>query len=244
MAKLILLRHGESLWNLENKFTGWTDVDLSEKGGLEAERAGRVLLRENLKPEIAFTSLLQRAVCTWDIAAHACGRMWVDVEKSWRLNERHYGALQGLNKAETAAKYGDEQVRIWRRSYDVPPPKISPDDPRNPRFEEKYSRMDCRALPLGESLKDTIERVLPFWFDSIAPALLHGRDAIVVAHGNSLRGLVKFLDKMDDAQISKFEIPTGVPILYELDETLEPVRRKSDKPSDSPFGGTMLFPDK
>ena len=227
MRRLILLRHGQSVWNLENKFTGWTDVDLSEHGIAEAEGAGRILSGENLRPTVAFTSVLKRAVGTWNKVSQLTGRMWLPLVKSWRLNERHYGALQGLDKAETAAKYGEEQVHIWRRSYDIPPPMLSLDDPRNPRFEEKYSEIDFRALPLGESLKNTIARVLPFWFDEIAAALRGGHDVIVVAHGNSLRGLVKFLDRIGDDKIAEFEIPTGIPILYELDDSLEPIKKSS-----------------
>lgn len=227
MRKLILLRHGQSVWNLENKFTGWTDVVLSENGVAEAEHAGDILSGENLRPTVAFTSVLKRAVRTWNEVSHITGRMWIPLSKSWRLNERHYGALQGLDKAQTTAKYGVEQVHIWRRSYDVCPPLLKFDDPRNPRFEEKYSEIDFRALPLGESLKDTIGRVLPFWFDKIAVALREGNDAIVVAHGNSLRGLVKFLDNIDDDRIADFEIPTGIPILYELDNALEPVKKSA-----------------
>ncbi len=243
MSKLILLRHGQSEWNLENRFTGWTDVGLSDAGMAEAENAGRILSREGLRPTAAFTSVLRRAVETWNIVSHVSGRMWVPLEKSWRLNERHYGALQGLDKAETVAKHGEEQVRIWRRSYAARPPLLRSDDPRNPRFEEKYAGIDCRALPLGESLQDAVARVLPFWFDRIAPALAGGADAIVSAHGNSLRGLVKFLDGMGDDEIAGFEIPTGVPILYEFDSSLEPAgrgRRASDCGGGAGFRGILL----
>ena len=220
MSKLILLRHGQSEWNLENRFTGWTDVDLSSAGAAEAENAGRILSREGLRPTAAFSSVLRRAVRTWNIVSRISGRMWIPLEKSWRLNERHYGALQGLNKAETVAKHGEEQVRIWRRSYAERPPMLRPDDPRNPRFEEKYAGVDFRALPLGESLEDAIARVLPFWFDRIAPALAGGADVIVAAHGNSLRGIIKNLKGISDEAISEFNLPTAVPYVFEFDEGL------------------------
>ena len=243
MPKLILLRHGQSEWNLENRFTGWTDVGLSDAGMAEAENAGRILNREGMRPVAAFSSVLKRAVATWNIVSGVSGRMWIPLEKSWRLNERHYGALQGLNKAETVAKHGEVLVRLWRRSYAARPPLLGGDDPRNPRFEEKYAGVDRRALPLGESLQDAVARVLPFWFDRIAPALAGGADVIVSAHGNSLRGLVKFLDGMGDDEIAGFEIPTGGPSLYELDSSLEPAGRKrgaGGSGGGSGFSGILL----
>ena len=205
-GKLILVRHGQSIWNVENLFTGWHDVDLSDHGREEALKAGRELAREGLAPQLAFTSVLKRAIRTLWLMLDITDRMWIPVERSWRLNERHYGALQGLDKAQTVAKHGEAQVKIWRRSYDVPPPALAPDDPRD--------------LPATESLKDTLARVLPFWERRIAPELLAGRDVLVVAHGNSLRALVKMLDEMGETDIIEFNIPTGVPILYDLDESL------------------------
>ena len=225
MRNLILLRHGQSLWNLENRFTGWTDVDLSEKGVAEARNAGSLIRQSGIMPDIAFTSVLKRAIRTLHLAEEEAGRLWIPEVKSWRLNERHYGALQGLDKAETARKYGDGQVKIWRRSYDVPPPMLEENDPRNPRLEEMYSRLDRRVVPLGESLKTTIGRTVPFWQDAIAPALLDGRTPIVAAHGNSLRGLLKYLEGIGDAEIANLEIPTGLPIVCELDDDLRFVRR-------------------
>ena len=213
---LILVRHGQSIWNVENLFTGWEDVDLSEQGRIEAAQAGAELLRENLPFDIAFTSVLKRAIRTlWSILDET-GRMWVPVERSWRLNERHYGALQGLDKAQTVAKHGEAQVKIWRRSYDVPPPPLSRDDPHHPRFDRRYAAVDPAELPDAESLKDTLARVLPFWEARIAPELLAGKNVLVVAHGNSLRALVKMLDHMCEADIVELNIPTGVPILYEF----------------------------
>ncbi len=215
---LILVRHGQSIWNVENLFTGWEDVDLSEQGRIEAAQAGAELLRENLPFDIAFTSVLKRAIRTlWSIL-DATGRMWVPVERSWRLNERHYGALQGLDKAQTVARHGEAQVKIWRRSYDVPPPPLSRDDPRHPRFDCRYAAIDPAELPDAESLKDTLARVLPFWQARIAPELLAGRNVLVVAHGNSLRALVKMLDHMSEADIVEVNIPTGVPILYGFEQ--------------------------
>jgi len=215
-GKLILVRHGQSIWNVENLFTGWHDVDLSEQGRLEAAQAGRELLREKLDPRIAFTSVLKRAIRTLWIILDTTDRMWVPVERSWRLNERHYGALQGLDKAQTVAKHGAEQVKIWRRSYDVPPPPLEADDPRHPRLDARYAAVDPLLLPASESLKDTLARVLPFWQARIAPELREGKDVLVVAHGNSLRALVKMLDGMSESDIVEFNIPTGIPMVYEL----------------------------
>lgn len=215
-----MVRHGESQWNLENRFTGWTDVDLSPKGVEEAKRAGALLKKAGITYDWAFTSVLRRAIKTLHLLADEAGLAWVGESRSWRLNERHYGALQGLNKAETAKKYGDEQVRIWRRSFDVAPPMLEDGDERSPRGEKMYSDIDRRVLPMGESLKTTIERVIPFWTDSIAPLLMDGKDVIIVAHGNSLRALCKFLEKISDADIIGLEIPTGIPQVYELDDSL------------------------
>ena len=215
-----MVRHGESQWNLENRFTGWTDVDLSPKGAEEAKRAGALLKKAGITYDWAFTSVLRRAIKTLHLLADEAGLAWVGESRSWRLNERHYGALQGLNKAETAKKYGDEQVRIWRRSFDVAPPMLEDGDERSPRGEKMYSDIDRRVLPMGESLKTTIERVIPFWTDSIAPLLMDGKDVIIVAHGNSLRALCKFLENISDADIIGLEIPTGIPQVYELDDSL------------------------
>ena len=225
-GKLILVRHGQSIWNLENLFTGWVDVDLSEQGRAEAERVGRELLAERIEPQIAITSVLKRAIRTLWIALHTMDRMWIPVENSWRLNERHYGALQGLDKAQTAARHGEAQVKIWRRSYDVPPPPLPADDPSHPRFDPRYAGVDPRELPSGESLKDTLTRVSPDWNARIAPRLATNQNVLVVAHGNSLRALVKMLDRMSDAEIVDFNIPTGVPILYEFDPDLVPTGRR------------------
>ncbi|MBO5781816.1 MAG: 2,3-diphosphoglycerate-dependent phosphoglycerate mutase [Opitutales bacterium] len=224
MAKLILIRHGQSQWNLENKFTGWTDVPLTPLGEDEALRAGRALIKEGIVFDAAFTSLLSRAIKTLHILQEACSSSWIKEERSWRLNERHYGALQGLNKEETAEKYGAQQVKIWRRSYEVCPPALNKEDERNPRFDIKYKNIDPRALPLGESLKDTIFRVIPYWQDRIAPVLLSGKNALVVAHGNSLRGLIKYLEGILDDAIANLEIPTGEPIIYNLDKYLNVVK--------------------
>jgi len=225
-GKLILVRHGQSVWNLENLFTGWHDVDLSEQGRLEAAQAGRELLSEKLAPQIAFTSVLKRAIRTlWSIL-DITDRMWIPVERSWRLNERHYGALQGLNKAQTVEEHGDAQVKIWRRSYDVAPPPLKLDDPRHPRFDPRYADVDPSWLPASESLKDTLSRVLPFWETRIVPELRAGKQVLIVAHGNSLRALVKMLDMMSESDIVDFDIPTGIPILYELDEQLQPIGRR------------------
>jgi 2,3-bisphosphoglycerate-dependent phosphoglycerate mutase len=225
-GKLILVRHGQSTWNVENLFTGWHDVDLSELGRQEAVDAGRELKSVNLDPNIVFTSVLKRAIRTLWIMLDTMDRMWLPVERSWRLNERHYGALQGLNKAQTVEKHGAAQVKIWRRSYDVPPPPLALDDPRHPRFDPRYAGLDPKSLPAAESLKDTLARVLPFWETRIVPELRANKNVLVVAHGNSLRALVKMLDLMSESDIVEFNIPTGIPMLYELDEQIQPTSRR------------------
>lgn len=219
-GNLVLLRHGQSTWNLENLFTGWTDVDLTDQGRAEASASGRQLLEEGFRFDIAFTSVLKRAIRTLWIALDEMDRMWLPVERSWTLNERHYGALQGLNKAETAEKYGEEQVHIWRRSYDTPPPPLAEDDPRHPKHDARYENVDPELLPGTESLKTTLERVEPYWSSQIAPRLTSGARVLIVAHGNSLRALVKMLDGMTDEDITGFNIPTGIPLAYRLDEKL------------------------
>ena len=219
--KLVLLRHGESQWNRENRFTGWTDVDLAESGLAEARAAGRLLKAQGYDFDLAFTSVLKRAIRTLWIAQEELDRLWLPVEKSWRLNERHYGALQGLDKAETAAKFGDEQVLVWRRSYDTPPPALSRDDKRYEGKDPRYAGID---VPLTECLKDTVERVVPYWESAIAPALRSGKRVIIAAHGNSLRALVKYLDGVSDRDIVGLNIPTAVPLVYELDAALKPLR--------------------
>jgi 2,3-bisphosphoglycerate-dependent phosphoglycerate mutase len=221
-SRLVLVRHGQSAWNLENLFTGWTDVDLTAQGREEACAAGRLLREQGFEFARAHTSVLKRAIRTLWIIQDEMDRMWIPVERDWRLNERHYGALQGLDKSETTAKYGAEQVKVWRRSYDIPPPPLAADDPRHPRFDLRYRGIDAKRLPATESLKDTLARVEPWWHERLAPALGEGRDVLVVAHGNSLRALVKMLDGMSDAEIVEFNIPTGVPILYELDGKQRP----------------------
>jgi 2,3-bisphosphoglycerate-dependent phosphoglycerate mutase len=221
-ARLVLLRHGQSTWNLENLFTGWIDVDLSPQGVVEAREAGRLLRGEGLDFDQAFTSVLKRAIRTLWIALDELDQMWLPVERSWRLNERHYGALQGLDKARTVERHGAEQVKIWRRSYDIPPPPLAADDPQHPRFDRRYAAVPAAELPATESLKDTLARVLPFWSARIAPELKAGRNVLVAAHGNSLRALVKMLDGISDAAIVDLNIPTGVPLVYELDESLTP----------------------
>ena len=221
-GKLILVRHGQSTWNVENLFTGWTDVDLSALGRNEAAQAGRELLKEQLAVDVAFTSVLKRAIRTLWIMLDEMDRMWLPVERSWRLNERHYGALQGLDKAQTVAQHGEAQVKLWRRSYDIPPPPLSLDDQRHPRFDERYATVDAGQLPATESLKDTLARVLPFWHARIAPELRSGRNVMVVAHGNSLRAMVKMLDDVSEGDITELNIPTGVPLLYELGADLKP----------------------
>jgi 2,3-bisphosphoglycerate-dependent phosphoglycerate mutase len=222
-GKLILVRHGQSVWNVENLFTGWHDVDLSDQGRQEAASAGREIVKEKLAIDIAFTSVLKRAIHTLWIALDEMDRAWVPVERSWRLNERHYGALQGLNKAQTVEKHGEAQVKIWRRSYDIPPPKLELDDPRHPRFDVRYAGVPAAELPAAESLKDTLARVLPFWNSRIAPELRGGRNVLVAAHGNSLRAMVKMLDNVPEKDIVELNIPTGVPLLYELDAQLKPL---------------------
>jgi 2,3-bisphosphoglycerate-dependent phosphoglycerate mutase len=225
-GKLILVRHGQSIWNLENLFTGWTDVDLSEVGRAEAQSAGEQLLAEGIEVKVAFTSVLKRAIRTLWIMLDRMDRMWIPVERSWRLNERHYGALQGLNKAQTVERHGEAQVKIWRRSYDVPPPPLALDDQRHPRHDPRYADVEPALLPATESLKDTLARVQPYWSERIAPELTRGRDVLVVAHGNSLRALVKMLDRMSEDEIVELNIPTGVPLLYELDARLEPLEHR------------------
>ena len=225
-GRLILVRHGQSIWNLENLFTGWTDVDLSEVGREEALSAGRQLREERITIDVAFTSVLKRAIRTLWIMLDAMDRMWIPVERSWRLNERHYGALQGLNKAQTVAQHGEAQVKVWRRSYDVRPPPLAQDDRRHPRFDPRYARLEDADLPATESLKDTLARVLPYWSERIAPALLAGENVLVAAHGNSLRAMVKMLDDVSEAEIVELNIPTGVPLLYDLDARLRPLGRR------------------
>lgn len=224
MYKIVLLRHGESTWNKENRFTGWTDVDLSEKGREEAKRAGEVLRAEGYTFDVAFTSVLKRAIRTLWFVLDELDLMWIPTTKAWQLNERHYGALQGLNKAETAAKFGDEQVLIWRRSYDTPPPALTPDDERYPGRDPRYAGLSQDELPLTESLKETVARVIPYWQREIVPVIKAGKRVIIVAHGNSLRALVKYLDGMSEEAIIKLNIPTGAPLVYELDENLKPIK--------------------
>ena len=224
MHRLVLLRHGESVWNRENRFTGWTDVDLSDRGRQEAQEAGRLLKEGGYLFDLAFTSVLKRAIRTLWYSLDALDLMWIPVEKSWRLNERHYGRLQGLNKSETAREHGEDQVKIWRRSYDIPPPPLAPDDPRHPARDPRYASLDPRELPLGESLKDTVARFLPYWHQSIAPAIASGKRVVIAAHGNSLRALVKYLDDVSEADILELNIPTGIPLVYELSDALRPIR--------------------
>ena len=221
-GKLVMVRHGQSTWNLENLFTGWTDVDLTPLGCEEARQAGRELKRSGLVPEIVFTSVLKRAIRTQWLMLEELDLLWLPVERSWRLNERHYGALQGLNKAQTVERHGEAQVQLWRRSYDVPPPPLQLDDPRHPRFDPRYRDVPAAELPATESLKDTLVRVLPYWQQRLAPELARGRLVLVVAHGNSMRALVKMLDGLSEKAIVELNIPTGVPLLYELDDTLKP----------------------
>lgn len=224
MFKLVLLRHGESVWNKENRFTGWTDVDLSRSGNLEAQEAGRLLKAEGFTFDVAFTSVLKRAIRTLWITLDKMDLMWIPIINSWRLNERHYGALQGLNKAETAKKFGEEQVEIWRRSYDIKPPVLTADDPRFPGNDPKYAGLQKDELPLAECLKDTVARFLPYWHETIAPEVKAGRKVIIAAHGNSLRALVKYLDNISDEEIPGLNIPTGIPLVYELDEQLDTIQ--------------------
>lgn len=224
MIKLVLVRHGESQWNKENRFTGWTDVDLAESGIAEAKKAGQLLKEQGYTFDVAFTSVLKRAIRTLWIIQDELDLMWIPVTRSWRLNERHYGALQGLNKAETAAKFGDEQVKVWRRSYATPPPALDESDPRWPGNDPRYKDLDKKDIPLTESLKDTITRFLPYWHETIAPVVQSGKQTIIAAHGNSLRALVKYLDNISDEAIPGLEIPTGVPLVYELDQQLKPIQ--------------------
>ncbi len=224
MHKVVLLRHGESIWNRENLFTGWTDVDLSEKGAEEAKEAGRVLKDQGFTFDIAFTSVLKRAIRTLWIVLDEMDLMWVPVVRDWRLNERHYGALQGLNKAQTAEKFGEQQVKIWRRSYDVRPPALEEGDPRNPSKDRRYRELRKEQIPLSECLKDTVERFLPCWNDVISPVVRSGKRVLIAAHGNSLRALVKYLDAIPDDVITELNIPTGMPLVYELDESMSPLR--------------------
>jgi 2,3-bisphosphoglycerate-dependent phosphoglycerate mutase len=225
MIRLVLLRHGESTWNKENRFTGWTDVDLSDKGREEAREAGRLMAADRLSFDAAYTSVLTRAIRTLWIALDEMHLMWLETHKSWRLNERHYGALQGLNKAETAARHGEAQVKIWRRSYDIPPPALEPGDERGAARDPRYAGLPPSQLPLTESLKETVARVVPYWEETIAPQVRAGKRALVVAHGNSLRALVKHLDGVSEQDIVELNIPTGIPLVYELDDRLKPIRK-------------------
>ncbi len=224
MYKVVLLRHGESIWNKENRFTGWTDVDLSEKGKEEAKKAGEVLKAEGYTFDIAYTSVLKRAIRTLWIVLDEMDLMWIPVIRHWRLNERHYGALQGLNKAETAKQYGEEQVKIWRRSYDIQPPALEKSDPRYPGHDPRYKELSESELPLTECLKDTVARFVPYWEGTIAPMVKTGKRVLITAHGNSLRALVKYLDNIPDNEIVELNIPTGIPLVYELDENLKPIK--------------------
>jgi 2,3-bisphosphoglycerate-dependent phosphoglycerate mutase len=223
MHQLVLVRHGESVWNKENRFTGWADVDLSDKGREEARRAGRLLKDQGFHFDAAYTSLLKRAIRTLWIVLDEMDLMWIPVHRSWRLNERHYGALQGLNKAETAVKFGEAQVKIWRRAYDTPPPPLDRSDPRFPDHDQRYADLKPSELPATECLKDTVERFLPFWRETLAPAVKAGKRVLVAAHGNSIRAMVKYLDGVSDADIVELNIPTGVPLVYELDAALKPI---------------------
>ena len=224
MKKIVLLRHGESLWNRENRFTGWTDVGLTERGVEEAVTAGKLMAREGFTFDVAYTSVLKRAIKTLWLALEEMDQMWLTIHNSWQLNERHYGALQGLNKAETAERHGMEQVMLWRRSYDVPPPPLELDDPRYPGRDPRYAGLRPEELPRAESLKETVARFLPYWHGTIAPAVHAGRRVLIAAHGNSLRALVKYLDNVSDAEIVGLNIPTGIPLVYELEDDLRPIR--------------------
>ncbi len=226
MPKLVLIRHGESVWNKENRFTGWTDVGLTEQGEREARTAGTLLLAEGLGYDVAFTSVLKRAIKTLWLVMEEMDLMWVPVHRSWRLNERHYGALQGTNKSEATQRFGPEQVQLWRRSYDVPPPPVTPDDPRYPGNDPRYARVPRQLLPLTECLKDTVARVLPYWHDTIVPAIRSGERVLIVSHGNSLRALVKYLDEISDSDIVGLNIPTGIPLVYDLDDELHPISHR------------------
>ncbi len=224
MSKIVLLRHGESVWNKENKFAGWTDVGLSAKGVEEAKESGRILKKDGYVFDVAFTSVLSRAIKTLWLVLEEMDLMWIPIHHSWRLNERHYGALQGLNKAETAEKYGMEQTQIWRRSYDVPPPALTRDDSRWPGNDPRYADLKPEEIPLTECLKDTVARFLPYWHQMIVPAIKSGQRVLIAAHGNSLRALIKYLDKISDEKIVSMNIPTGIPLVYELDENIIPIR--------------------
>jgi len=224
MIKIVLLRHGESIWNKENRFTGWIDIDLSEDGKIEAKKAGQTLKEQGYTFDVAFTSVLKRGIRTLWIVLDQMDLMWIPVYNSWRLNERHYGALQGLNKSEMAKKFGEEQVLIWRRSYDMPPPKLKTTDPNYPGNDRRYNDLDANDVPLTECLKDTVKRFLPYWHDSIAPAIQSGKRVLISAHGNSLRALVKYLDNISNDEIVKLNIPTGIPLVYELDDDLKPLQ--------------------
>ncbi len=224
MHKVVLLRHGESIWNRENRFTGWYDVDLTERGCDEAREAGRLLKEGGYGFDIAYTSVLKRAIKTLGIALDVLDQLWIPVTKNWKLNERSYGALQGLNKAETAAKHGEAQTKIWRRSFDIPPPPLTIEDPRHPSHDPRYARLKASDLPLTESLKDTIARFMPYWHETIAPAIASGQRVVIAAHGNSLRALVKDLDNIPESEITELNIPTGIPLVYELDDNLKPLR--------------------
>jgi 2,3-bisphosphoglycerate-dependent phosphoglycerate mutase len=224
MYKLVLVRHGESLWNKENRFTGWYDVDLSEKGREEAKKAGQALKKEGYTFDVAFSSVLKRAIRTLQIVLDEMDLMWIPVNRSWKLNERHYGALQGLNKSETAAKFGEPQVLVWRRSYDIPPPPLEKSDERYPGRDPRYKNLSEKELPLTECLKDTVDRFLPYWHESIAPAIRSGQKVIVAAHGNTLRALVKHLDNISEEEIVGLNIPTGIPLVYELDKDLKAIK--------------------
>lgn len=224
MKKLVLIRHGESAWNKENRFTGWADVDLSEKGVEEVRKAGQLLKKEGYQFDVAYTSVLKRAIRTLWAVLDETDQMWIPVHRSWRLNERHYGALQGLNKSETAAKFGEDQVKIWRRSYDVPPPALEVTDDRYPGKDRRYQGMDKKDVPLTECLKDTVARFLPLWLNEIAPEIKAGKNVIIAAHGNSLRALVKYLDNVSEQDILGLNIPTAMPLVYELDDNLKPIK--------------------
>jgi 2,3-bisphosphoglycerate-dependent phosphoglycerate mutase len=224
MIKLVLLRHGQSTWNLENRFTGWTDVDLSETGVAEAKQAGKLLAAAGYTFDLVYTSVLKRAIRTMWLTLDELDMMWLPIVNAWQLNERHYGALQGLNKAETAEKYGQEQVHLWRRSYSVPPPALELNDERHPRFDRRYAGLTAAELPACESLKLTLERVLPYWHGTIAPTLQSGKRVLMVAHGNSIRALVKYLDNISEDEITELNIPTGIPLVYELTDDLKPIR--------------------
>jgi len=225
MRRLVLLRHGESTWNKENRFTGWHDVDLSDKGREEAREAGRLMAEQKFEFDVAYTSVLKRALRTLWIALDEMDMLWIPVHRSWRLNERHYGALQGLNKAETAAAHGEAQVKIWRRSYDIPPPPLTEEDPRHPSHDRRYASLSPNQLPLTESLKDTVARFLPYWHETIAPDIKAGKRVLIAAHGNSLRALVKFLDNVSEQEIVELNIPTGIPLVYQLNDDLKPLQK-------------------